>query len=462
MATVTQSNLGVNHEKISVVIAKDDYAPKLEKSLKDYAKHANIPGFRKGNVPVGMVKKMYGKGLMADEVLRSASTQVDAYLKEKGIEYLAQPMGLANGEEYDFDINNPKDYNFDFEIGLRPQFEIPLLANRTNMNAYKVAVSDEMVNEEVDKIIYRAGKMEDIEELANEDDVLNVTIEACDATGAVEEGAFKKTNSVLLKYFNPNFKQTLIGKKAGDHFICTLPAAFEENILPALEKDCELTPNAEENKETYFKFNLDKLGHVEKAAVDTALFEQTFPNQEIDTEEKFRAKLKEEIAMYWESQGRTKFHNDIFERLVHETPIELPTAFLKRWAAEGGETPKPMEEVEANWGSFEHSLIWQLISEKLVRENKLIPSKDEIEEGIKFDVMNYLASMGFPADDAGSDLVKSIVDKQMKDEKYMNEQFDKQVTNKLFLWLETQVNINMTELPIEEFVQLKSEHHHHH
>jgi trigger factor len=461
MATTTQSTLGVNHIKVSVAITKEDYLPNYDKSLKTYAKSANIPGFRKGMVPAGMVKKMYGKNLKADEVLRAANQGLEEFIKENKIEFLGQPLGMETGNSYDFDVDNHIDYTFDFEVGIKPSFDIPLFATRQKMNAYKVKVSDEMINEEVEKVQYNKGTMTEPEVIADDDDVLNVSIEACDADGTVPEGAAKKTNSLLYKYFTAAMQAKLKGKAAGEIFVTNLKDAFTENILPAVEKDCGLQPGAD-NSASFFKFTIDKLGHVEKAAIDTALFELVMPGVEIKTEEEFRTKLGDEIAVYWEGQGRNRLHNDLYERLVHETPIDLPINFLKRWMAEGGEQKMSMEDVEAKYSSFEHGMIWQLVSDKIIREEKLLPTNDEVRESTRMDVMAYLANMSFPVDDTQSELVNGIVDKQMADNKYTSEQYDKIATSKLFMALEQKIEINMNELPIDEFLAVKSEYAHHH
>jgi trigger factor len=462
MANTTHQDLGVNHLKVTVAITKDDYIANFEKNLKDYAKKADIPGFRKGSVPSGMVKKMYGKNLMADEVLRVANSGLEKYIKENKLEILGQPLGVNDGIQINFNPNDLMDYNFSFELGLKPTFDLPLIANRPSMNAYKVKVSEEMIDEEVEKVQYNKGVMSEPEMIGNDDDVLNVTIRQCNADGEELEGTETKTNSLLFKYLTPAFQEQLKGKGAEHSFVCNLAAAFDSKILPAIEKDGGLIPGAAENENAYFKFTIDKLGHVSKASLDSALYEQIFPGVEVKDEAEFRTKLGSEIAMYWEGQGRNRLHNDLYERLVHETPIALPTTFLKRWMAEGGEKPMTTQEVEMKWGSFEHSMIWQLISDKIIRENSLLPTKGEVEQGVRMEVQAYLSNMGFPMDDTQSEMIQGIVDKQMADDKYTSEQFDKIATHKLFMWLEQQIDVQMNELPLNEFLEVKSEHAHHH
>jgi trigger factor len=458
MATTTQSELGNHHIKVSVNVQKEDYISSFESSIKQYAKTAQIPGFRKGMVPPGMVKKMYGKSLLADEVLKVATTSLDSYLKEQNIEHLGQPMGMENGTKYDFDFNELQDYSFDFEVGVKPKFSIPLIDNKTTFQAYKVAVNDEMIAEEIEKISYNKGAVNEVEEISDENDILDMNVIPCNADGEVLDQASPKKNAYLLKYFSPEAQNQLKGKKKGDHVTMKLTDAFIEKMQSAVAQDFGIS----DIDSAYFTLTIENLRHVTPATLDTALFDQVYPGADLKDETEFKNKISQEIELYWEGQGRNKLHNDIFERLVHETPLTLPESFLKRWLAEGGDEKKPIEEIEKTWGNFHHSLMWQLISDKIIRENDLLPKRSEVEELIKYDVKNYLVSMGLPADEEESEIVKSIVDKQMADEKYSTEAFDKVATNKLFMWLEQHIDINMNVLPLKEFLELKSEHHHHH
>jgi trigger factor len=464
MATITQSNIGVQHEKVTVIISKEDYLPGYEKALKTYAKQANIPGFRKGMVPAAVVKKMYGDSVFNDEVLRTAGEAMDNYVKQNNLKLFVRPLPMDNGMGYKFDQNAPSDYTFDFEMGLQPEFNIPLLETRKKLDAFKVIVTEEMIDEEVDKMAYRAGKMTEPEVVGHEDDVLNVTFEPCDENGIVAEDANKKTNSLLVKYFIANWQKEFMGKINGDAVHFTLGNAIDEKLLPALEKDLGLAVGADDNKNIFFKMTIDKIGHVDKAAIEAGLFEDIYPGQGIETETDFRAKIKEEIGVYWESQGRNKLHNELYETLIHETPITLPTEFLKRWMELDSETPKTKEQVEQEWPGFEHSLRWQLVSDRIVADNKMNVSREELEEATRHSVRSYFAQMGMPnagASEEDAPWMAGIVEKQLKDKKFVGDTYNKIMTDKIFMWLEHQIEINMNELPLDEFIKLPSSHHHH-
>jgi trigger factor len=459
MASVIQSNIGPLHEKISVTISTTDYLPGFEKKLKSYAKDANIPGFRKGMVPIGMVKKMSGAAIFNDEILRSAGAEIEKYLSENKIKFFGRPMPIDNGTQYRFDMNAPQDYTFDFEIGLQTDFDIPALQGK-QIEALKVIVTDAMVDEEVEKLRYRAGKMSDIEVIAHEDDVLNVSFLA---NGASEDAEAKKTNSLLVKYFSADTQAKLMGKAVNDTIEIILGTSFTAEVLPAILKDLGLEPTDESAKGLYYNMTIDKIGHVEKAAVEIGLFEDIYKGAGITTEEEFRARLSKEIEGYWDQQGRNKLHNDMFEVLVHETPIEVPEAFMKRWISEGGEKFVPMEQVEKEWSSFNHTMRWELICSKIASDNSISVTRDEVAQGIKNSVMQYFAQMGMVGEmDMEAEWMQGIVDKQMKDKKATDEVFNQLMTDKLFTFLETKFAIQMKDVSLEEFIKSPSKHHHHH
>ena len=226
MATVTQQEVSPLHKHLNITINKEDYLPSFEKSLKDYSKKANIPGFRKGMVPTGLIRKMYGNSLFVDEVLRTVDKQVSDYIVNEKLEIFAQPLPVEFNVS-ELDVNKPDNYSFTFEVGMKPDFELPELA-KVPVKRYKVQVTDEMVNEEVERIRTRYGNMTEPGEVAGDENVLNVTFIETDAEGNEVDGGIKKDNSLLVKYFNEATRPSLIGKKKDDVLQVNLDEAFEE------------------------------------------------------------------------------------------------------------------------------------------------------------------------------------------------------------------------------------------
>src|SRR5215475_1607298 len=215
MSTVTRENIGLLNDKIVVKIEKSDYLPSFEKSLKDYGKKANIPGFRKGMVPTSLIKKMYGNSVFTDEVLKGVEKKLTDYLTTEQLEIFAHPLPLPENDASKINMTQPQDYSFAFEVGLKPTFQLPELSSLTPTR-YQIIISDEMLDEEIERLQQKNGNMTDPETVTGIENVLNVSFQECDAEGVIKPDSQPKDNSLLIKYFSPSFSQQLLGKKSGD------------------------------------------------------------------------------------------------------------------------------------------------------------------------------------------------------------------------------------------------------
>jgi trigger factor len=458
MAVVTQENIGLYHEKISISLSKEDYMPSVDKAIKQYSKNASIPGFRKGMVPQGLIRKMYGQSVFADEVMRVAGTKLEEHLIENKAEIFARPLPVASQDKLEFDINTPKDFVFEFEIGTKPVFNIPIIEQKQTVDLYKVIVTHEMLDQEVDNMLYKAGEMTDPEEVTEEDNVLNVTF-----TNASQEGESTeepKDNSLLVKYFTPEMQAKLMGAKSGDQFEIILKSAFNDKVLLAIMKDLGLNPQDENQQAQPYQMNITKVGLVKKAPLTQETFDKIFPGRGLEDEQSFRDAVTAEIQKYWDDQAKIRLHNELFERLVHETPIELPVPFLKRWLSVGGETYKSPEQVEKEFGGFEHSLRWQLITDRIIEENQIQVEEEELEMAARMQIMSYFGQYGnMPSMDA--DWMEPFVKKQLADQKFRDELYGKIMTDKVFYTLENSLTIAEHDLSLDEFINKPMPHHHH-
>jgi len=466
MATVTKENIGLLHEKLTVKLEKQDYLPSFEKALKEYSKKANIPGFRKGMVPAGLIKKMYGPSLFTDEVLRSVDRELIGYLQNDKLEIFAQPLPL----EADFrqlDVNNPTDYSFHFEIGMKPEFDLADLA-KGPITRYVVNVTDEMIDNEITRLQNRYGNMQDKESVENEEYVVNVLFTETNEAGEPAEAGITKDNSLLVKYFTDAVRGQLIGKKTGDFVVVQLNKAFDEKELEFIMSDLGLDKADAAAAQKFFKIEITKVGLLEKKELNEEFFNQLYPNAEVKTEADFRNKIKEEIQAYWNSQARNQIHDQVFHLLADKTKIDFPETFLKRWIKTQGEQPqegeqpvvKSDEQVEQEFPGFINQLKWTLITDKIVQENGIQVNPDEIREFAKQQLFGYMSNMGAAASD--QPWVNDYVEKMMKDRKYVEDAYNRIQTQKVFEWSETQVKPADTSITAEDFTKMVEEHQHHH
>ena len=227
MATVTRENIGLLTDKIIVNVAKGDYLPSFEKALKNYGKQANIPGFRKGMVPAGLIKKMYGNSVFTDEVLRTVEKELTTYMTNEKLEIFAQPLPLPENDARQIDMSKPDDYSFAFEVGLKPAFNLADLGT-AKLTRYKVEVTPEMIDEEVERQRTRNGKMTEPGTVTGDENVLNLQFTETDAAGQPVEGGISKDNSLLVKYFNEATRPKWMGLKKDDSLVLQLSSAFDE------------------------------------------------------------------------------------------------------------------------------------------------------------------------------------------------------------------------------------------
>ena len=455
MASVTKENLGNLHDKLVVKVSKEDYLPAFDKAMKDYSKKANIPGFRKGMVPVGMVRKMYGASIFYDEVIRTVEKELNAYLTENKPTIFGQPLPMEN-DLRSLEMNNPQDYEFPFEMGLKPEISLDAL-NSADLILHKIKVTPELMSEEIENLISKNGTLKDEESVTSPDNVLNVLFEESDAEGNVTEGGIQKDNSILVKYFSEEFQQKLQDKKVGDSIPVQLNTAFPEKEREWIASDLGLDKDDNTAGDKYFKMSITKIGMIEKKELNEEFFNLVFPGKDITTEEDFRKILEEEMQKQWDAASKNQLHDQIYHKLL-ETPLEVPESFLKRWLQIGGEKTKSKQEAEYEYPTFLNQLKWTLISDKIIDENSLEVSEEELRNSFKQQVMGYFGQMNIP--DGENEWIDSYIDRMMKDEKQVDGQYRKMITEKLFHWMETQVTPTEKEVSPQEFSALQHNHQH--
>lgn len=462
MATVTKENIGELHEKLTLKLEKSDYLPSFEKVLKDYSKKANIPGFRKGMVPSGLIKKMYGPSLFTDEVLRSVDRELVKYIETDKLNIFAQPLPLEM-DIRQLDVNNPADYTFHFEIGMKPEFTLPEL-NKAKTTRYVVAVTDEMIDSEITRLQNRYGNMKDLDVVSTDENVLNVQFTEVDENINEKEGGIKKDNSLLVKYFKEDFRSSLQGKTINDYFVVQLDKAFDDKELEWILNDLGLDKNDITAAQRHFKIQITKIGLLEKKELNEEFYSQLYPGQEIKTQDVFRNKIKEEIQAYWDGQASNQLQHQVYHELLDHTEINFPEEFLKKWMktqkdSAADQPPKTDEEVEKEFPSFLNQLKWTLISDKIVQENTIQVQPDEIRVFAKQQLFSYMGS-GNLSDD--QPWVNDYIEKMMKDRKYVEDAYTRIQTQKIFEWGETKVNPELKDITADEFTKMVEVHQHQH
>jgi trigger factor len=457
MATVTQENIGMLHERLTVKLEKTDYLPAFEKALKDYSKKANIPGFRKGHVPAGLIKKMYGNSVFSDEVLRSVDRELIKFIETDKLNIFAQPLPMAM-DMHQLDMNNPADYTFHFEVGMKPEFQLANLG-AAKITRYKVDVTEEMIDNEITRLQNRYGNMKDEESVNNDDNVLNVLFIEVDANGNEIGNGIRKDNSLLVKYFREGLRKELMGKKVDDFITTDLSSAFDEKEREWIIGDLGLSKDDAASQNATFKIQITKIGLLEKRKLNEEFFNQLYSGQEIKTDADFRNKIREEIQAYWDNQAHSQVEDQAYHELIDHSKIDFPELFLKKWIKAQGDQIKTDEQVNEEFPIFINQLKWTLITDKIVNENNIQVLPDDIRNFARQQLFGYMG-MSASGDDQG--WVNDYIERMMKDRKYVEDAYNRIQTENVLGWTETQVKPTDQSISAEEFTRMMEAHQHHH
>ncbi|MCE2675525.1 MAG: trigger factor [Sediminibacterium sp.] len=408
MASIKREKIGLLNDKLTVTLTKEDYYPSFETSLKKHAKTANIPGFRKGMVPAGLIKKMYGQSVFSDEVLKKVEAELNHYINNEKLEIFAQPLPMDT-QMLPLDVNAPSNYDFAFEVGLKPAFSLNVKGIK--VKRYKVKVTDEMIQNEVERIQTRNGKMTDPEMVESDENVINITFTETDKDGTEIEGGLTKDNSLLVKYFAAKARKQFMGKKKDDTVVIQLSKAFEDKELEIIVGDLGISKT---DADKYFKILITKVGLVEKAALDETLFLATYPNDAIKTEEEFRAAIKKDIEGYYEQQAKNQIHDQIYHGLIDQTKMEF---------------------------------------------HKIEVVAEDLKNFAKQQLMSYMGpQMGALGDN--DKWLEDYAVRMMQDRKFVEDSYQRISTDKLFTAIESEVEAKDEAIEAEKFADMLNNHKH--
>jgi trigger factor len=340
---------------------------------------------------------------------------------------------------------------------MKPEFQLPDFS-KTSITRYVVTVTDDMVDKEITRLQNRYGTMKDQEAVTTVENVLNVAFTETDAGGSKVEGGITKDNSLLVKYFAEGFRKNWMGKKTGDAEVAQLKTAFDEKEKEWIISELGLKddPTAAEK---YFKIEITKIGLLEKRELSEEFFNQLYPNQDVVTEAEFRGKVKEEMQAYWHVQANNQIHDQVYHQLVDHTQIAFPEGFLKKWVKSQGDAVKTDEEVEKEFPKFLSQLKWTLITDKIVQENGIQVSPDEIRAFAKQQLFSYMGGSNLSDDQRW---VTDYIEKMMKDRKYVEDSYNRIQTQKIFEWAASRVKPTEKAISAEDFTKMVEEHQHHH
>jgi len=434
---ITKENIDSLNAVVKVEIAAADYKEKVETILQDYRKKADIPGFRKGHVPMGMVKKQYGKSIMIDEINKMLQESLNTFLTEEKLDILGNPLPKID-ENFSWDT---EDFSFEFELGLSPEFDVDLSAKK-KITQYNIIAEDSLIDKEVENLQSRFGKIQAKDEV----------VEGTNVTGTFsnEEKEIDKKSTIVLADIKGkvNLKK-FIGAKVGDVISLKTKGLFTDShkLMGALG----LTHDEIHGLEIDLSFTIEEITETELAELNQELFDKLFGEGTIATVEELRGKIKEDAENQFKLQSEQQLLNSVTEYLVDNTKFDLPAEFLKKWLATAGENPISEEQAAEEFEKSEKGLRYQLIESKVMTANGIKLDYEELKAyAIEF-IKGQMAQYGNmnPEEKELEEIAGRVLSNQ-DEAKKLQEQL---VSKKLLTFYKENITFNEKEVSYDDFVK---------
>lgn len=440
---IIQENIDELNAVLKVKVVANDYLPKVETALKDYQKKASIPGFRPGKVPTGMIKKMYGKSIMVDEINKLLNDSLYNYLHENKIEVLGNPLPKADSI---IDWDNQQEFEFLYEMGLAPKFNVDL-SPKDKFTYETVKIDEELVNKYVSDIAKRYGKVENVE-VSDEADLLNGDFVELDSNGEILAGGIFKTGSIFLdRVKDEATKKALIGLKKEDKVIVEAQKLSENatDLAALLGIDKEKA----ESLTSKLQFTVKGVSRLAAAEINQEFFNKIYGEGNVTTEEEFRAKIKDELANMFVNDSERKFYNDVVEHLMNKVTFNLPTEFLKRWIVAANEKPVTFEQVDAEFDNYSKGLKWQLIENKIIKDNNIEVTKEEVVDHTKELILQQFAQMG--QGPMGDEELNQTAQRVLSNQEEAKKLYEKLYGQKVMTLFKTKFTLENKEVAYDDF-----------
>ncbi|MFC5047237.1 trigger factor [Aquimarina hainanensis] len=434
---ISKEQLDELNAVVTVDIAKSDYSDKVEKILKDYRKNANIPGFRKGHVPMGLVKKQYGKAVLVDEVNKLLQESLNKYLTEEKLDVLGNPLPKEQ-ENFDWDA---EDYSFEFELGLAPKFDVKFNGKKA-ITHYKIVASDEMIDNQVTTIQKQYGKLTSKEE-ADKNSLVRGTF-------VNEEKEINKETTVSLdKIKGKRNLDKFVGSKVGDVLSLKTKGLFtdEHDLISALG----VSHDEGHGLETEVTFTISEINEQELADLDQELFDKVYGEGNVKTVTELKDKIKEDAERQFEQQSDSRLLNDITESVLENTKFDLPVTFLQKWIRVTGEKPLTEDEAKDEYEKSEKGLRYQLIEGKVINDNNLQVTFEELKGFAKDLIKGQMAQFGQtnPEDKELDDIAARILSNQDEVKRIS----DQLMSQKLLTFYKENVKLKTKEISFDDYVK---------
>ncbi len=442
--------MNISHQKIddvnaniTIELAPEDYNPAVDKAIKDQAKKAKLPGFRPGMVPLGHIRRTYGKAILFDEINRVINDKIANYISEEKLEVLGQPLPVETDQDTSYAWDYKDNFKFNYEIGLAPEFDIPF-TKETEFIEYDIKADETTLAERVKNLRRSYGKMTN-PEVSEEGDVLYATLKQ------EKEGGLEQTTSVRTDVVeDAKTKKSLTGLKKDDTVKIDVKKAFKASDLARI---LGITEDEAENLDvTKFELTVKNINRLEESDLNQEFFDKLFPASEVTTEEQFQAKVAEEVESLFKQNAVQKLRNDMYTFGMDKVDVKFPEEFLKRWLKATNPNLSE-EEIEEGFADFVSNLKWTIIENRVITANNLEVKYDEVinlaKERIYAQIKMYNSGEEPTDEQLGQFAMQLLSDKEQA-----NRLFEEAKALKVFDHLKSTVKIKSKKIDYDKFEKL--------
>ncbi|XOV68863.1 MAG: trigger factor [Fluviicola sp.] len=449
---VTRQDVDALNAKLTVEITPADYEKKVNDTLNNYRKTAKVPGFRPGHVPMGLVKKQYGKAVLSEELNKVVNQSLQEYISENNLDLLGNPIPTKGEDSFKGSFDNPENFEFYYDIALAPEIKVPL-SGKNKFDYVKVKVDDALIDKQVEDLRRRYGKLVSSDEVGEKDMVLAQFVELNDDE-SIKEGGILHTSTVSMEFVsNDKVKKSLIGKKVGDKLVVnpedvSRGGADTAAMLGVKEEELEGVSDK-------FQMTINEIKAMELAELNEELFDKLFGPGSVTNEKELRERVKNDLEGMFVNDSDRMLTRAVYDNLLEKTEVELPDDFLKRWIQMSNETEISMEQIEEEYDNYAKGLKWQLIQSAIFKANDIKLENDEVIEFTKGLLANNYAQYGMPAPE-DEELTQSAMQVlQNRDE--ANKVYDMLAERKLTAYFKETVKLNEKEVSYDEFTELAAQ-----
>ena len=449
MPKVEKKDIDNLNAVLTVTLEKSDYEPKLKAELKKYSKQAQMKGFRKGRTPVSIVKKMYGQSVLAEIINELLQQELNDYFDAQDFNIIGQPLPAEDQPQQDIDVKHMGDYEFKFDVGISPEFEVEGADEEAKYEKMVVDIPEEKVEEDLQAARKRHGERESVEDdTVKDNDMVKFKAIELEGDAPKEEGIETEFSLLISDNTDEALKEDLREKKAGDSIRFNLSELEEGRDEEYIRKYyLNLEEGDEREFNDTFEATIEEVSRIAPAELDQAFFDKAFGEGIASSEEEALDYLREQTARFYNEQSEKLVSQDIQKRLVEQNEIALPETFLKRLLVATNEDITD-ETVEDRYGNFRDSLKWSLIQSKLADRFGVEVTEEDIIIAAQQRVMSYLGGQMLPGME---DIIKDTVTRMLQDRDQVNQLSMEVLNNRVFEVLLEKVTLEEKQVSLEEF-----------